>query len=40
MSTMSARPIKEKVAMSLVVVARGSAQFVDVNGVKVVIRVK
>ena len=38
MSTMSARPIKEKVAMSLVVVARGAARFVSVNGEQMEIR--
>ena len=35
MSTMSARPIEDKVAMSLVVVERGEARFIVVNGEKV-----
>jgi hypothetical protein len=35
MSTMSAMPIEEKVVMSLVVVERGGAKFIDVNGVMV-----
>jgi hypothetical protein len=40
MSTMSAMPIKEKVAMSLVVVERGGAKFIAVNGEKVVIHAR
>jgi hypothetical protein len=35
---MSAMPIKEKVAMSLVVVERGGAKFIDVNGEKIELR--
>ena len=38
MSTMSAMPIKEKVAMSLAVVERSGARFIVVNGEKIEIR--
>lgn len=38
MSTMSARPIEDKVAMSLVVINKGRARFVSVNGEKVELR--